>query len=91
MTELGIDPATVKNCGVPEQGYLRGYVLNERPHDFQKIEEELVVQAKTLVDRAEGDIGAIVLECTNMTPYGEAIRVATGRPVYDIFSLGEGF
>jgi hypothetical protein len=33
------------------------------------------------------DIGAIVLECTNMPPYAHALREATGLPVFDIYSL----
>ena len=30
---------------------------------------------------------AIVLECTNMPPYADAVRAATGRPVHDLVSL----
>ena len=33
------------------------------------------------------DIGAIVLECTNMPPYAAALRDALGLPVFDIYSL----
>jgi Asp/Glu/Hydantoin racemase len=33
------------------------------------------------------DIGAIVLECTNMPPYAHALRDAIGLPVFDIYSL----
>jgi hypothetical protein len=33
------------------------------------------------------DVGAIVLECTNMPPYAFALREALGLPVYDIYSL----
>ncbi|MEA2738394.1 MAG: hypothetical protein QOH05_1701, partial [Acetobacteraceae bacterium] len=36
---------------------------------------------------AHPDIGAIVLECTNMPPYAHALREALGVPVYDIYSL----
>jgi len=41
---------------------------------------------RALVAR-HADIGAIVLECTNMPPYAAALRQATGLPVYDIYSL----
>lgn len=41
--------------------------------------EELLTQAP--------DIGAIVLECTNMAPYANALRDKFGLPVYDIVSL----
>lgn len=33
------------------------------------------------------DLGAIVLECTNMCPYGADMRAATGLPVYSVLSL----
>ncbi len=33
------------------------------------------------------DIGAIVLECTNMPPYAHALREVLGVPVYDVYSL----
>lgn len=37
--------------------------------------------------RRHPDVGAIVLECTNMPPYAAALRRAVGVPVYDIYSL----
>jgi len=33
------------------------------------------------------DVGALVLECTNMPPYADDVRRATGLPVFDIVSL----
>lgn len=33
-------------------------------------------------------IGAFVFECTNMPPYGDAVRAATGLPVWDVMTLG---
>jgi Asp/Glu/hydantoin racemase len=37
--------------------------------------------------REHPDLGAIVLECTNMPPYADDIRRETGLPVFDIVSL----
>jgi len=36
---------------------------------------------------ANPELGAIVLECTNMPPYREAVARATGLPVFDIVHL----
>jgi len=32
-------------------------------------------------------VRAIVLECTNLPPYADAVRDATGLPVHDITTL----
>lgn len=37
------------------------------------------------------EVGAIVLECTNMTPYAAVIREATGRPVFSMVSFVNWF
>ena len=51
-------------------------------YDPRRVEKAIVAVAKKLV--AENpDIGAIVLECTEMPLYAAAIREATGLPVFD--------
>jgi hypothetical protein len=47
---------------------------------------DILEAGRTLVSK-HADIGAIVLECTNMPPYAFALREALGLPVYDIYSL----
>jgi len=44
---------------------------------------ELAVRAK----REHPDAGALVLECTNFVPFANAMRRATGLPVYDLYTL----
>ena len=44
-------------------------------------------QNPVLVQTGEAEIGAIVLECTNMPPYRADIQNLTGLPVFDIVSL----
>jgi hypothetical protein len=62
--------------------YLRG----AQQADQAVLERELVRLALEL--RGERpDIGAFVLECTNMVPYAHAVRGATRLPVYDIYTL----
>lgn len=48
--------------------------------------EDNVAAARRLMAQHR-DIGAIVLECTNMTPYAGAIRAATGVPVFTMVSF----
>jgi hypothetical protein len=52
--------------------------------------EDNVDAAKRLLAQSP-DIGAIVLECTNMTPYASDICVATGVPVFSMASFVSWF
>ena len=54
--------------------------------DVALAEEDILDAGRELVTR-HPEIGAIVLECTNMPPYAAALRAAVGRPVYDIYSM----
>jgi Asp/Glu/hydantoin racemase len=54
--------------------------------DFDRVEEEVVFHAQRLITEAP-DVGAIVLECTNLPPYARAIQRATKRPIFDIVTL----
>lgn len=45
------------------------------------------VDAALRLKSAHPDLGAIVLECTNMCPYAADIRDATGLPVYSMVDL----
>jgi Asp/Glu/hydantoin racemase len=47
--------------------------------------EHIRVARRMLAERP--DVGAIVLECTNMPPYAQDIQAATGLPVFDIVSM----
>ena len=48
-------------------------------------QEHLTVAGRLVTEHPE--IGAIVLECTNMPPYRADIQAATGLPVFDITTL----
>ena len=54
--------------------------------DVDAARAEHVAVARRLVD-AHPEIGAIVLECTNMPPFRADVQAATGLPVFDITSL----
>jgi hypothetical protein len=59
---------------------------NEVELDVDAARRENVEAARELVER-HPEVGALVLECTNMPPYAAAIREATGLPVFDITTL----
>lgn len=43
--------------------------------------------AAKLLTRRHPEVGAIVLECTNMPPYADTIRQETGLPVFDAVTM----
>jgi hypothetical protein len=49
------------------------------------VENDIIRLARSMTKRA--DIGAFILECTDLPPFADAIRKATGRPVFDIVTL----
>jgi hypothetical protein len=59
---------------------------NELELDVDAARRENVEAAREMVER-HPEVGAIVLECTNMPPYAAAIREATALPVFDITTL----
>jgi Asp/Glu/hydantoin racemase len=54
--------------------------------DVTRFQEEVVGVVVALVEE-NPDVGAIVLECTDLPPFAAAIRQATGLPVFDIVTL----
>ncbi len=70
--------------GMEDEEEFTNMILEDRLQmDVGKCEEEHAKVAKRLV--AENpDVGAIVLECTNMPPYSHIIQQVTGLPVFDI-------
>lgn len=54
--------------------------------DFEAVREEVVATAREMV-REEPQIGAFLLECTDLPPYASAIQTATGLPVFDVSTM----
>ena len=66
--------------------FTKVFIQGQSTLDRDQCQREMVVAAQSLID-SHPEVGPIVLECTNMPPYAEAIRRATGRPVFDITTL----
>jgi hypothetical protein len=69
-----------------EKEFTRVLLGDELELDVDLAREEHVRVARRLVAE-HPDIGAIVLECTNMPPYTADIQRETGLPVFDITTL----
>lgn len=52
--------------------------------DVDKVRLEVIERSMKL---RESNVGAIVFECSNLPPYAQAVRSATGLPVFDLVSL----
>jgi Asp/Glu/hydantoin racemase len=63
--------------------FTRVLLENETRLDVEAARADLVAAGRALVDR-HADVGAIVLECTNMPPYARDVAEATGLPVFSM-------
>jgi maleate cis-trans isomerase len=66
--------------------FTRAILGNEMTLDVEAARADNVAAALQL-QADNPDLGAIVLECTNMVPYAADIRAATGLPVFSIASF----
>ncbi len=74
-------------AGTPENGAFCDTILNNKLElDVEKARQENVEAALALCE-SNPEVGAIVLECTNMVPYAADINNATGVPVFSIYNL----
>lgn len=79
-------------AGTPVQGvapgceFHRRILTNDSTLDLRQAERDVVEAAVRLVE-AHPEVTDIVLECTNMPPYRQAVARATGRAVHDIETL----
>jgi Asp/Glu/hydantoin racemase len=95
-----LTPAHLEKARVPEgtpigsteggREFTRAILNNELELDVQAAREDNV-EAALKMQKDHPEIGALVLECTNMLPYAADIRDATGLPVYSMLSFVSWF
>ncbi|WP_028466994.1 aspartate/glutamate racemase family protein [Nisaea denitrificans] len=95
-----LTPAHLEKARVPEgtpigsteggREFTRAILNNELELDVEAAREDNV-EAALKMQRDHPDIGALVLECTNMLPYAADIRDATSLPVYSMLSFVSWF
>lgn len=86
----------LKGAGVPDgtpvEGLVPGCELQSRiladdtELDVSQAQQDVVSAAVRLVSKSP-HVQTLVLECTNMPPYREAVEQATGRPVHDLETI----
>lgn len=77
--------------GTDANGEFSTGILNDQAQlNVEQCRQENI-DAATSLQSDHSDLGAIVLECTNMVPYAADIRKATGLPVYSIYSFIQWF
>ena len=78
--------------GTTEGGreFTRVILEDEMLLDVDKARLDNIEAAQTLQSN-NPELGAIVLECTNMCPYADDIRQATGLPVYSMLTFVSWF
>lgn len=69
------------------QEFFRVLIKAEKDDMDIGLAERDVVEAGVNLAKAHPEIGALVLECTNMPPYAAALQAACGLPVYDIYTM----
>jgi hypothetical protein len=85
---VGVTPdIPVIIAGMETQPEFSSAVLEEKGTlDSDKVQDEVVSTAKTMVND-HPDIGAVVLECSDLPPYAHAVQAAVQRPVFDFFTM----
>ena len=83
---IGKDIQTVVSGMETEKEFTRVLLDDQLELDVEAARQEHLTVARRMLE-AHPEIGAIVLECTNMPPYRADIQAAAGLPVFDITTL----
>ncbi len=89
LEPCGIAPDTPVQGMDPGSEFCRSIRAGDTSVAYDVLEREVVAAAGRLM--ARGDIGAILCECTNLTPFSAAMAERYGVPVYDAVSLVHWF
>lgn len=92
-----LTPKILKNCGAdPSHCFVKG--LGDQPQmsailksdrgsfDNKALKQEMADGARALVDE-HPEVGAILLECSDMPPYAAVVQKAVNLPVFDFITL----
>ena len=88
FSAVGVSPEIpLVIAGMEQQKEFSEAVLKEKGTlDSRLIEQEVVGVAKKMVKK-NPQIGALLLECSDLPPYGRVIQQEIQRPVFDFFTM----
>lgn len=90
LEKAGVDPTTPVVGTENGTEFTRVVIGDELALDVAAAEQDILDAGDTLLKQHD-DIGAIVLECTNMGPFTHALARHVGLPVFDIVSFVNWF
>jgi Asp/Glu/hydantoin racemase len=90
LAGVGATHVPVHVAGMQDQHEFREVMLEARRPDLDtdRLEREVL----SVVERMAGEhaeLGALVIECTDLVPFAHAIQARLGLPVFDIVTLTE--
>lgn len=84
---VGIQDIPMVVMGMEDAEEFTSVFIEGKPSlDPEKVRKEMVRAAEKLA-KYHPDIGALVLECTNMPPYAKAIQEVLKMPVFDVVTM----
>jgi hypothetical protein len=88
LAAIGAEDVPVCVAGVDSSGEFREVMMEGRRTtlDVVRLEREVLAEVDLLA-KDWPDLGALVIECTDLVPFAHAIQARLGRPVFDIVTL----
>lgn len=87
LAAIGIEKANLEIIGMEDaREFSSVFIGGKKSLDADKCGQEMQETTLDLM-KSHPDIGAIVLECTNMPPYSGIVRKAAGVPVFDTITM----
>ena len=84
---VGIEAYPLSVVGMDDAEEFRSVFIDGKEElDIDRCRQEIIAAADRLMSR-HADIGAIILECTNMVPFAAALREWTNLPVFDVVTM----
>lgn len=90
LAGVGAADVPVWVAGMADQPEFREVILEARRPDLDadRLEREVLAVVERMAAE-HSDLGALVVECTDLVPFAHAIQARLGLPVFDIVTLTE--